>query len=168
MREHIYADKRVCVCASARWLNGERENEEDKEDESKFLERKGESEREEERGVALRLVHARTPTSGTHVTRPDRYALPKPPRSLSLSLSHPSALPSSSHPPMFVAFLFATLFSSAFSGSLPPAFLPSFASLLRFPLGSRVTDRSYVHARQLPSTWFQRLPTHGEIGKSFI
>ena len=119
---------------------------------------------EEERGVALRLVHARTPTSGTHVTRPDRYALPKL-RSLFLSLSLsfslslslslsliplPSTVPSSS--PVFVAFLFATLFSFAFSVPclqlfrvLPPSrvfFVPS--HVLSPPPRSRVTDRSYT------------------------
>lgn len=104
--------------------------------------RKGESEREEERGVALRLVHARTPTSGTHVTRPDRYALPKP-RSLSLSLSSLYTLP---------RFLFfpccarSPLFSSLSSFSSP-----FFAFSAFFPLpSSRVTDREYTDDNRLP------------------
>lgn len=82
--------------------------------------------REEERGVALRLVHARTPTSGTHVTRPDRYALPK-----FLSLFHPRG---PSLTPVIAAFLFSTPFplfsASSFSTLLPAS--PSFFT--RFPL----------------------------------
>jgi len=61
-----WEDERQC-----RWARGIRRE----------IEEEGERSRERgrERGVALRLVHARTPTSGTHVTRPDRYALPKSP-----------------------------------------------------------------------------------------
>lgn len=81
--------------------------------------RRGESERnrggERETGVALRLVHARTPTSGTHVTRPDRYALPKSP-SLSVYLSPSFPLPS----PLPCLPLCSLSFLSLFRFSYPP------------------------------------------------
>lgn len=75
--------------------------------------RETEEEGGRERGVALRLVHARTPTSGTHVTRPDRYALPKSP-SLFVSLSFPS---------FFLSFALSLFLSGFFSSISIPRIL---------------------------------------------
>lgn len=109
--------------------------------------------------MALRLVQARTPTSGTHVTRPDRYALPKP-RSLFLSSSllpycslffplFPLLPPFTRFYPLLPSrsSLFSAAFSSAsFSTTNFSAFFSSASPplLLRFTVLSprpRVTDR---------------------------
>ena len=128
---------------------------------------------EEERGVALRLVHARTPTSGTHVTRPDRYALPKLRSlflslslsfslSLSLSLSHPSTLYCSLFFPRVRCFSLRHSVFLRVLRSLPPAFprsspvprlLRSFAR--SFPSATISRHWPQLHRRQLPSAWFQ-------------
>lgn len=103
-----WEDERQC-----RWARGIRREVEEESERNR--------ERGRERGVALRLVHARTPTSGTHVTRPDRYALPKSP-SLSVSLSPSlslSLLCSLSFLSLFLSFSLSLLLGFFFSISIP-------------------------------------------------